>query len=214
MNIEDMKPSHIILTVPPLTDTFRKSEMENAAALMIWILAHNGDTWRPVEPKEIEDLVARPEDKGWLNSMFSNPLIKFNFSQLVEDGYITREKAFTEKAITTLFNSRWRKLSRVEEIERVRQMEKQAEQRAVEMWRQGHPEREIVLPDRANLVLYLLERLDKLENRLVWYCPGCHEVGPIAKDQHKGQTCLCCFCEKAQAAVVSIPEALAGWDAR
>lgn len=227
MNIQDMKPSMIHLSVPPLTATFGKSEKENAAALMIWILANNGDTWRPVESKEIESITVHPEEKGWLRDMLSNPFIKFNFSDLVQDGYITREKAFTEKGLEVLFRSKWLKgkacthhwtvtsecpkclREELDEIERVFEMQRAAEKRADATWREGHPEREIVLPDRANLVLFLLERLEAFE-RPAWCCAGCLQIDKGTEEQQKGMTSPC---ECGGTAVrMTLREAMMVWD--
>ena len=38
-----------------------------------------------------------------------------------------------------------------------------ADQRGVERWRAGHPERDLISPDRANLAAWLLERITDLE---------------------------------------------------
>lgn len=54
----------------------------------------------------------------------------------------------------------------LDEIEHVFEMQRAAEKRAEAMWCEGHPEREIVLPDRANLVLFLLKRIKELEGAL------------------------------------------------
>lgn len=40
-----------------------------------------------------------------------------------------------------------------------------ADMRAIEMWRTGHPERELIMPDHADLVTWLLEQLDAVNGR-------------------------------------------------
>lgn len=52
------------------------------------------------------------------------------------------------------------------ELQRVFDMQREAEQRAVKLWREGHPERDLTFPDRANLVLFLLGRIAQLEAAL------------------------------------------------
>jgi hypothetical protein len=37
-----------------------------------------------------------------------------------------------------------------------------ADMRAIKLWREGHPEREHILPDQTKLVLWLLEQLDNI----------------------------------------------------
>ncbi len=55
-----------------------------------------------------------------------------------------------------------------------------ADMRAITMWREGHPERQLVQPDRARMVLWLLERMDRM-----------HEFIHQATG---GRSALCQFC--------------------
>lgn len=41
-----------------------------------------------------------------------------------------------------------------------------ADMRAIKMWRKGHPERRLVMPDHADMVCWLLEKLDAFDTTL------------------------------------------------
>lgn len=47
----------------------------------------------------------------------------------------------------------------VDELQRVFDLRWQADQRAIKMWRAAHPGKDMVWPDHADLVVWLLERL-------------------------------------------------------
>lgn len=106
------KPSDISLThsFPPLVDTMRKTEAENAAFLIIRTLVRNGDEWKPIGPKDIGltiklDLEEKCEP---MTALSRNPFFRPDFRRLVADGFAQwlgnpNEKhcpiEFTEKGI-------------------------------------------------------------------------------------------------------------------
>jgi hypothetical protein len=57
----------------------------------------------------------------------------------------------------------FRLLDALEEGERSFALRQRADQRAIDRWRSGVPSRELVSPDHADLVVWLLERVDQLE---------------------------------------------------
>ena len=86
-----MKPSDVVLAVPPLTGTFEKSEAECAAALIIRALAATGDTWRPIMWEEITavlraDMEAKTEP---IYALFRNPFCRHDVYLLIDKGFVT-----------------------------------------------------------------------------------------------------------------------------
>ncbi len=55
---------------------------------------------------------------------------------------------------------------RVKEYDFMFDLRHKADMRAIKMWRKGHPERKLRQPDHADMVCFLLERLDKFEATL------------------------------------------------
>ncbi len=115
-----MRPSDIIIANPtPLTATFERTEAEQAAALMIVVLADADDSWRPVTPKEIGRYIrgildAKEAPPVWMN----NPFFRPDIHNLVTRGFARwegdedadgRPVGFTEKALEKLRVSRWRR---------------------------------------------------------------------------------------------------------
>jgi hypothetical protein len=112
----DFKPSEIQLLTPPLTATMGRSEIEFAAALMVWTCAQSGDAWRAVSGVEIRELITKAIDTkaepvfDWIR----NPFLRPDFHGLQERGFASREVindldyiAFTEKGFEAL--RRWRR---------------------------------------------------------------------------------------------------------
>jgi hypothetical protein len=74
----------------------------------------------------------------------------------------------------------------LEEYERVFELRRQADQRAIKIWREAHPGREHVFPDHTDLLLYLMvdrERLyswvNDLQSGMYINCVYCgHRYGP------------------------------------
>lgn len=82
----DFKPSQIAIDTPmPFTDTFKKSEAEVAAALIVIACAQRlGDAWMPVMPNTIGDLIrSDPAVRKWL----SNPFVRPDVHRLIADGF-------------------------------------------------------------------------------------------------------------------------------
>ena len=48
----------------------------------------------------------------------------------------------------------------LKELEEIFELRWKADMRAIKMWRKGHPERKLVMPDHADLVLWLLAKLE------------------------------------------------------
>jgi len=55
---------------------------------------------------------------------------------------------------------------RIAELEQIFDLSYKADMRAIKMWRKGHPERNLTVPDKTDMVIWLLERLDKFESTL------------------------------------------------
>lgn len=53
----------------------------------------------------------------------------------------------------------------IAELEAIFDLRWKADMRAIERWREGHPERSRVMPDHADMVVWLLEQLDKKESK-------------------------------------------------
>lgn len=70
----------------PLVATLGRSEREVAAAMIVLVLAQDGDTWRPVIPQEtgaaLKAALELPEYK-----CFRNPLLRPDFHDLVAKGF-------------------------------------------------------------------------------------------------------------------------------
>jgi hypothetical protein len=92
-----MKPSDVVLVVPPLTGTMKKAESEQAAALIIHVCAMLGDKWQPVTFGEIQTAIEAALASGtptrrerWLRDMVSNPFVRPDVHRLVRDGFAER----------------------------------------------------------------------------------------------------------------------------
>ena len=55
---------------------------------------------------------------------------------------------------------------RIAELEQIFDLSYKADMRAIKMWRKGHPERNLTVPDKTDMVIWLLERLDKFDSTL------------------------------------------------
>ena len=55
---------------------------------------------------------------------------------------------------------------RIAELEQIFDLSYKADMRAIIMWRKGHPERNLTMPDKTDMVIWLLERLDKFDSTL------------------------------------------------
>lgn len=81
----DFKPSQIVIDTPmPFIDTFKKSEAEVAAALIVLASVRGGGEWAPVFPHEIGELIrSDPAVREWLSNTFVRP----DVYRLIADGF-------------------------------------------------------------------------------------------------------------------------------
>ena len=106
------KPSDVVLHVPPLTDTMKKTESEHAAALMVRVCQVRGDMWQEVPwaaVKEVirADVAAETEPVA---SLMRNPFFRPMVDRLASDGYVTttgepgkiESLKFTEKGLRAI----------------------------------------------------------------------------------------------------------------
>ncbi|HEX6826593.1 MAG TPA: hypothetical protein VF077_09795 [Nitrospiraceae bacterium] len=115
-----MKPSDIVLSMPPLTACFNKTEAECAAALMVWYCQTHGDEWQTITPKQVgqamkEELAKDPIPEP-IRSWNRNPFFRVDMRRLSADGFITpiddshnQPLAFTELGLKVLEKSVWNK---------------------------------------------------------------------------------------------------------
>lgn len=114
-----MKPSDIILTTPPLTGCFKKTEAECGAALLILYYQRHGDEWGLVTPRQLGQSMNDEElEKEPLRSWNRNPFFKPDLARLSNDGFITaidgsqnQAIGFTELGLERLRNSPWNRAS-------------------------------------------------------------------------------------------------------
>lgn len=110
------KPSEVVLSMPPLTACFEKTEAECAAAMLVWALARSCDDWTFIPLKQIGALLGAALDAApvpepiasWARNPFFNP----DFERLSSNGYIAKQEiagakgyVFTEKGLERL--ARW-----------------------------------------------------------------------------------------------------------
>lgn len=106
-----MKPLDVVLLTPPLVGTMERSEVEQAAALLVRTLQATTNTWRGLQPKEIGEVIAGDlhADCEPVTSWNRNPFIRPDFPALVELGFAKYSEdnamAFTEKGLQAL--ERW-----------------------------------------------------------------------------------------------------------
>jgi hypothetical protein len=90
MSTVDFKPSDVdIFGMPPLLDTMGRSQREFSAALYVRACQFHGDSWQPMEPRRIgemlkADLAAEREPVRTWNG---NPFLRTDFLDLVEKGF-------------------------------------------------------------------------------------------------------------------------------
>lgn len=84
-----MKPSDVVLGVPPLCGTMGRAELEHAAALIVRTCAVLGDAWRPVAPKDV-GIVLNTDVLGHVEpfaKLIENPFFKPDFFALAESEF-------------------------------------------------------------------------------------------------------------------------------
>lgn len=86
-----MKPSQVVLQIPPLVGTFGRTETECTAALLVFCCQQLGDTWQAVGIDEIVALSKRaldhtlpvPAGEKWFQSFMVNPFIRTSAEELL-----------------------------------------------------------------------------------------------------------------------------------
>lgn len=84
-----MKPSEVVMGVPPLAATFGKAEAEWAAACIVRACQFHGDTWQPISAPQISeaihsDIEAKREPFA---SLMRNPFFSPDVWKLIELGF-------------------------------------------------------------------------------------------------------------------------------
>lgn len=124
MKVDVFKPSQANLNwgFPPLVGTFKKTEAEVAASLMVRACVLGGDVWQAVTPSDIVRAIQHDID-GKINPIFdmsTNPFCRPDFDRLVKDGYAEfsgdpesegRPIAFTQVGLEAM--SKWTRDMRV-----------------------------------------------------------------------------------------------------
>ena len=81
------RPSEIMIGVPPLTGTLGRSEREAAAEAIVMTLARGGNEWRPVNPREVAQMVRADLAENPNHSLWNNPFIRPDYHDLVKHGF-------------------------------------------------------------------------------------------------------------------------------
>ena len=103
-----MKPSDVVLCVPPLTATLGRSEREHAAALIVRACQELGDKWQAVSPRQVGEVLRADVAAGRqpFASLGVNPFFRPDVHDLVAKGFATmrEDKAveLTEKALEAI----------------------------------------------------------------------------------------------------------------
>lgn len=97
----EFKPSQVVLTMPPLTACFRKTEAECAAAILVWACQQLGDEWQHLSCKTLSDtlgeaLAANPVPEP-VRTWGRNPFFRPDFARLTSDGFIEQSEIDGEK---------------------------------------------------------------------------------------------------------------------
>jgi hypothetical protein len=107
-------PSQVMLSSSPLVGTMDNSEREFAAALLVRACQVLGDAWKPVELRDLGQVMKSDVDQGHepLTSFKANSFFNPNFDLFADGVYgrwlgVPRESAleFTERGIEAL--RRW-----------------------------------------------------------------------------------------------------------
>ena len=118
----EFKPSHVALEYF-FVGTFDHLEAENTAAVIVKVLAMNGDAWRSATGEELSaGFQELTKDDGMWRRRFNNPFIKIDMHDLVKRGFAEWDEGncirFTDKGLDRM--RRWviRNLLRELESER------------------------------------------------------------------------------------------------
>ncbi|HEY0881626.1 MAG TPA: hypothetical protein VGE37_03195 [Archangium sp.] len=103
------KPSQVVLTVPPLTGTLKRSEVECAAALIVYVCTVKGDAWQPMTFADLHTALRsalaskeRTVREQWICSMVENPFVRPDVHALVDLGFAERLSKDGEKIVVQL----------------------------------------------------------------------------------------------------------------
>ena len=107
MSIAEFVPSQVNLGSMLFVGTFDHAKEENTAAVIVKVLALNGDTWRSATCEELaagfEQLT---KEEGPWRRWFNNPFVRIDMHDLVDRGFARwdgdKAIAFTEKGLQRL----------------------------------------------------------------------------------------------------------------
>lgn len=116
----DFKPSQIDVfhrSFLPFIGTFDHSEVESAAGILVSAMAHHGDEWKFIGPKDIGEWsqVELKNGEHW-SKLFKNPFLQPDFHKLVAEGWAEWEDGafgpgaplkFTQKALDRMKEKGW-----------------------------------------------------------------------------------------------------------
>jgi hypothetical protein len=87
------EPMRLLTQMPPLTGTLDKSEVEMAAALILFAHHVSGREWSASVPaKELGKVVEEHGDKPPLKWWITNPFLRPDFAELVERGWAVKQE--------------------------------------------------------------------------------------------------------------------------
>ncbi len=88
------KPSEVGLfrSFLPFIDTFKHSEVELAAGILVATMVYKGDVWESIGNEQIREWMEDEKQKGeYWSELFKNPFARPDFYQLVDDGWAVWE---------------------------------------------------------------------------------------------------------------------------
>jgi hypothetical protein len=103
------KPSDVVLLVPPLTDTMRKAEVEQAAALIVYVCTVKGDAWQPMTWNDLQAAIKVALDateptarEQWLRAIIRNPFVRPDVHELCNRGFAEKLSKEGEQIVVQL----------------------------------------------------------------------------------------------------------------
>lgn len=98
------KPSEVLLTIPPLTATMTRAEVEYAAALIVFACTWRGDMWQPIRFIDIREALREALVKAdlrealasseplsarvqWARDVVNNPFLRPDVQSLISLGF-------------------------------------------------------------------------------------------------------------------------------
>lgn len=85
--MSDFKPSQVLIGVPPLVGTLGRSELEQAAAMIILTCQRLGDAWQAVSLEAVQETLCKLGSRPSLQRFLSNPSFRPDFEALTEAGF-------------------------------------------------------------------------------------------------------------------------------